>query len=169
MSHRIEQILDVLGEVRKDYRPYSNVSRLRRKAVKTVAGLWGIVETAVIDKYQRQLPPEVKNTYDFDRLVKSWLSGESMELRAVLLEHCDDPWDSDRIYAFFDAPAVAESGDVVVDESLITSSQFDEAEAPEPLPRTVITLDDDVAEVFPDSEAVNAALRTLIAIRNLVA
>jgi len=169
MSDRIRQILEVLEQVRNNYRPYSSVKGLRQEAVETVARRWGIGRTTVIDKYQRQLRPEINSTPDFDRLVKAWLFDQSMELRAVLLEHCDDPWDPIQINEFFDTPAVAEGDDVGAGESAVTSSQLDETEAPEPLPKTVVMLDDDVARVFPDSEAVNAALRTLMAIKELVA
>lgn len=171
MSERIGQILEVLQEVKNHYRPYSDVPELRVAATKTVADRLKINVPTVMDKYNKQLRDDILDTSHFDRLVETWLRGGSMELREALLEHAVDKRGDDkrRINSFFDAGAGAESDKAVADESLITSSQIDEAEAPEPLPRTIITLDDDVAEVFPDSEAVNAALRTLVAIKNLVA
>ena len=90
MSARIEEILEVVQEVRENHR-CSEKDRL-------------IKETRIEAVYAvaiRQLRPEVKLAVDFDKLLDQWLIHNSDELRRVILNHCVEPSDEEFIEQVF--------------------------------------------------------------------
>ena len=81
----------------------NKVQELRLTAIKKIAEVRGISPTTVSNKFRRELKPDIKNTYDFDRKVWEWLASDSNELKRVLLEHATNSADTQRIRDFFHA------------------------------------------------------------------
>jgi hypothetical protein len=108
MSDRIEQLIDVIREVRDNYKAASldAVSTLRTDAVRKIAIRRNILESTVSDKYRRQLNPPISNTKDFDRLLAAWLQTGSSELQNALYTHSEDSADQRLIKNFFQADLV---------------------------------------------------------------
>lgn len=107
MSKRIEEILDVVQEVREGFQNEPggpSVKDLRIQALYSVADRRGIQSTSVSNMFRRQLRPEVDGTAGFDRLLESWLVSGSDELANVLLKYTIDPGDEELINnTFYDA------------------------------------------------------------------
>ncbi len=106
MSKRIEQIIEVIEEVRETFQNQSRhpVSRIRVIAVTSVAGRREIAKQTVLDKFIRQLQPDVKVAADFDKLLKNWLVRDSDELKNIILKHKSDRRDVELINnAFYKA------------------------------------------------------------------
>lgn len=96
MSARIGQIIEVVEEVRSNFRgdsPRGPISQVRIDAVHFIATRRGITPNAVADKFIRQLSPEVSSTAQFDNLLKSWLVDSSTALRDIVLKHAIDSQD----------------------------------------------------------------------------
>jgi hypothetical protein len=103
MSKKIEEILEVLDDVRNRYR-YDKTTPtrdLRRQADLKVAERRRIDPTTVSNKYRRGLKPLVYNTNSFDAFVDSWLRNNSSELRDILLQHCLNSQDQEMVRRFF--------------------------------------------------------------------
>jgi hypothetical protein len=115
MSDRIEQIIEVVEEVKKEYkdagRGFSKISDLRLRAVKRVANRREIDHTTVSDKYRRQLKPDVTGTAEFDRLLKDWLDTGSNRLQDVLLRHSVGVGDKRRVKKFFESNRIGSRAD----------------------------------------------------------
>ena len=94
MSKRIEQIVEVIEEVRKEFR---SVKDMRIDAVAVVADRRGIEHPTVADKYIRQLRPDIKRTADFDKLLEDCLVHDSDELSNILLKHIVDSEDAELV------------------------------------------------------------------------
>lgn len=94
MSQRIEQTLEVIEEVRARY---ESVRRVRIGAVASVAERRGIRKRTVLDKFIRQLRPEVGVAADFDKLLEDYLIRDSDELRTILLKHIVDSGDAELV------------------------------------------------------------------------
>lgn len=109
MSSRIEQILEVIEEVRDKYQSassYRPIKRLRISAVASIANRREISNQAVLDKFIRQLRPDVGVADDFDKLLEQWLAHDSDELKNILLKHKSNYRDIELINnAFYKAPA----------------------------------------------------------------
>ena len=74
MSARVEQIIEILEELRTHYRVNPGIIKEARKdAVEEVAYRRGVDPKTVADKYIRWLNPPVEKTGDFDQLVSDWL------------------------------------------------------------------------------------------------
>jgi hypothetical protein len=105
MSSRIDQILEVLHEIRKNHHigmSSNQIINLRNDAVATVTRRRGLTTpTTVADKFQRQLRPEINCTEDFDQVVFGWLGRGSTDLRRILLAHAVSFQDKADIEAFF--------------------------------------------------------------------
>ena len=102
MSKRIEQIVEVIEEVRKEFR---SVKDMRIDAVAVVADRRGIERPTVADKYIRQLRPDIKRTADFDKRLEDYLVHDSDELRNILLKNRIDSEDVELINnAFLQSP-----------------------------------------------------------------
>ncbi|MBA7491722.1 hypothetical protein ES702_02270 [subsurface metagenome] len=107
MSKRIEQILEVIEEVREKFQNQSrqSVSRMRVIAVTSVADRRGITNQTVLDKFIRQLQPDIKVAADFDKFFENWLVHDSDELKNIILKHKSDLRDVELINnAFYKAP-----------------------------------------------------------------
>lgn len=90
MSARIEQIIEVIEEVRDNFRNrkgYSSVHNMRILAGHSVATRRNITNQAVIDKFIRQLRPHINNAVEFDHLLEKWLLHDSVELKNIILKH----------------------------------------------------------------------------------
>ena len=94
MSQRIEQTLEVIEEVRARYR---SVRRVRIRAVASVAERRGIDRRTVLDKFIRQLRPDVGVAADFDKLLEDYLVHDSDELKNILLKHIVDSEDAELV------------------------------------------------------------------------
>ena len=84
MSSRIEQVLEVLQEVKKEYLKNQSqhpISSLRKKAVQRVATKRDIDSSTVADKYIRQLKPYIQKTSD-GRMVTRYSYSQSQILTA---------------------------------------------------------------------------------------
>lgn len=74
MSSRIEQVLEVLQEVKEEYlknQSQHSIPSLRKKAVQRVADKRSITTNSVADKYIRQLTPHIQKTDDFDKFLSN--------------------------------------------------------------------------------------------------
>lgn len=93
---RIGQIIEVIEEVRNNYRSSKlgvSIRKIRIDAGHSVAARRGITNQSVIDKFVRQLKPEVNSAAHFDALLESWLLEDSQELRDIILKHKSDATD----------------------------------------------------------------------------
>jgi hypothetical protein len=108
MSQRVEQILEVIEEVREKFqseKSYGSISRLRVAAVSSVAKRRGVFNQTILDKFIRQLRPDIYVATDFDKLLEKWLVHDSDELRNIILKHKSDYKDLELINnAFYKAP-----------------------------------------------------------------
>ncbi|MBA7674288.1 hypothetical protein ES703_82496 [subsurface metagenome] len=107
MSKRIEQMLEVIEEVREKFQNQSrqSVSRMRVIAVTSVADRRGITNQTVLDKFIRQLQPDIKVAADFDKFFENRLVHDSDELKNIILKHKSDLRDVELINnAFYKAP-----------------------------------------------------------------
>ena len=96
MSQRIEQILEVIEEVRDKFQGqsgYRSVSHMRRDAVTSVANRREIEKQTVLDKFIRQLQPDIEVAAEFDKLLEDWLLHDSDELKNIILKHKSDSQD----------------------------------------------------------------------------
>lgn len=90
MSARIKQILEVIEEVREQFQNtsgYRSIHNMRRSAVNSVAAQRGITNQSVLDKFIRQLQPDIKVAAEFDKLLENWLAHDSDELKNIILKH----------------------------------------------------------------------------------
>ena len=100
MSKRIEEILGVIEEVRGEFQNrtgYWSITPMRIRAVESVANRRGIEKQTVLDKFIRQLQPDINVASDFDRLLEDWLIHDSDELKNILLKHTSDHQDVELI------------------------------------------------------------------------
>lgn len=110
MSARIEQILEVIEDVREQFHNssgYSSIHSMRLNAVTSVASRRSITKQAVLDKFGRQLQPDIVLAADFDKLLEDWLVHDSDELKNIILKHKSksDSQDVELINnAFYKAP-----------------------------------------------------------------
>jgi predicted HNH restriction endonuclease len=88
MSERINQIIEVIEEVRDKFRiQKGSIHNMRVLAVRLVATHRGIAEQTVIDKFSRQLRPDITSAAQFDKLLEEWLNQDSSDLQNILLKH----------------------------------------------------------------------------------
>ncbi len=90
MSARIEQTVEVIEEVRDNFRNgtgYSSVRQMRINAGHSVASRRGITNQSVISKFITQLKPAIKDAKHFDDLLESWLRADSTELQEIILKY----------------------------------------------------------------------------------
>lgn len=108
MSARIKQILEVIEEVREQFQNtsgYRSIHNMRLSAVNSVASRRDITNQSVLDKFIRQLRPDVGLAADFDKLLEKWLVDNSDELKNIILKHISDRRDIELINnAFYKAP-----------------------------------------------------------------
>lgn len=106
MSSRIEQILEVIEEVREQFQSTTgSIKGMRIRAGHSVASRRGITNQTVLSKFITQLRPDVKFAADFDKLLKRWLIDNSDELKNIILKHKSDRQDVELINnAFYKAP-----------------------------------------------------------------
>ena len=104
MSKKIEEILEVVQEVRGRFRNEPgepSVTELRIQALYLVADRHDIQSTSVSNNFRRRLAPEIKGTSEFDRLLEDWLVDGSDELANVLRQHTSDSADLELIETMF--------------------------------------------------------------------
>jgi hypothetical protein len=110
VSRRIEQILEVIEEVREEYQNtggHKSFTHMRIRAVASIANRRGIAKQTVLDKFIRQLQPDIKVAADFDKFLEDWLVRDSDELKNIILKHKpkSDRQDEELINnAFYKAP-----------------------------------------------------------------
>lgn len=79
----------------------ATVNQFRKRAVAAIAQRRGIYKTSVIDKYSRQLRPEIADSDEFDDAIVAWLrNGNPSVLLNALRKHGDNQ-DWKDIEAFF--------------------------------------------------------------------
>lgn len=96
MSARVGQIIEVIEEVRNNYRNSkkgTSIHQVRIDAGHSVSARRGITNQSVIDKFVRQLRPDINSASQFDVLLESWLLDNSQELRDIVLKHKSDSGD----------------------------------------------------------------------------
>ncbi|ADT85205.1 McrB family protein [Thermococcus barophilus] len=99
MSRRIDEILDVLKEIKDMYSPEQDLEKLRKEATERVAKRHGVEINTVSDKYTRQLG---LNVAGFDELLKEWIINNNPQpLMQRLLKYAVDNRDKKRIHEFF--------------------------------------------------------------------
>lgn len=90
MSARISQILEVIEQVKENFQiknKYTSIKRLRINASHAVADRRAIDYRSVIDKFMRQLEPEINTTSKFDHYLKLWLEEGKEDLYKIVLNH----------------------------------------------------------------------------------
>lgn len=121
MSSRIEQVLEVLKEVKEEYLKNQSqhpISSLRKTAVHQVATRRNITQNSVADKYIRQLKPHIQKTDDFDKFLSSWLVKGDDKIQQILLTRTVTQEDKDYINKFFDNLPVMSPKSVVPNEQI---------------------------------------------------
>jgi predicted HNH restriction endonuclease len=111
MSKRIEQILEVIDEVRDKYQStsgYKSVKHLRISAEASVASRRIIASKTVASKYITQLKPEIQGAKNFDELLERWLVDDSEELKNILLKHKSNYRDIELINNAFYKPPLSD-------------------------------------------------------------
>jgi hypothetical protein len=88
----------VIEEVRDNFRNSGgtltdSVTQMRIRAGHSVASRQNISNQAVLDKFIRQLQPDIKVASEFDTLLKEWLVDNSPRLRSIVLKHKSDSKD----------------------------------------------------------------------------
>jgi hypothetical protein len=75
MSAKIEQIIEIIEEVRVEWRSggYRSISSLRKKAINIIAVRRDINPKSVRDKPRRKLEPDISYIAEFDRLLEQYL------------------------------------------------------------------------------------------------
>ncbi len=108
MSEKINNIIEIVEEVRDNFRNRQTTSSVRQRRIKaghSVVSRRGITNQAVLDTFRRQLEPDIDSTSQFDHLLKEWLINDSTELREILLKHKSNRSDEILINnAFYRAP-----------------------------------------------------------------
>lgn len=100
MSRRIEEILAVLEEIKKDYTKGIDITKSRNDAIEKVAKKFEVDENTIRSKIVH--PSNLGLRMDeFDKLVEEWLNNGNLQpLMQKLLEHADNK-DRKRIHEFF--------------------------------------------------------------------
>lgn len=108
MSEKIQQIVEVIEEVREAFRAQpttDNVSSYRPQAIKAIAKRRDIFPQSVNEKFIRKCRPDITTLNEFDRLMEAWLLHGSDDLHRILLKHAFDARDRDLVNnALFLAP-----------------------------------------------------------------
>jgi hypothetical protein len=149
MSQHIDDVLAILDRVRQQYtagQDTGRISDLRRDATKAVAKGTNRGLSGIHDAITRRLHLDARA---IDHLIEIWRTDDSSRLQEHLLQHAHSRSDEHNINLFFE-----------------TSLR---RETPPSRPRPPsIDLDDDVAQVFRNSRAVNDTLRAVITIAKLL-
>ena len=100
MSKRIEEILAVLEEIKKNYTQSVDIMELRNDAIEKVAKKLGVDESTIRSKINN--PKNLGLSMgEFDKLLEEWIINNNPKpLMQKLLEHADDR-DRKRIHEFF--------------------------------------------------------------------
>ena len=104
LSARIEQIAEVISEVKERFRyreRNQSINDIRIKACKSVADRRNITYQSVADKFIRQLRPDVSSAQQFDDLLNDWLMNGSNELKNLVSKHKSDFSDDDLLSSLF--------------------------------------------------------------------
>ena len=108
MSAKIEEIVEVLEEIRDQFRTPGNtlnIYTLRRRAIITIAARREITVQSVNDKFIRKIRPDINYLPDFDKLIQDWLIHGSTSLQNILSKHATSQHDRELIKnAFYLAP-----------------------------------------------------------------
>jgi len=157
----IEDLLAVLTHIQRlrHERGPLPVAHLRPEATRLVAQRRGCTYSAIAHAYQRTLDGP---TADFDRDVEDWLARQPAPLRDRLLARAQTDPDRQRLDDFFRAPLTLTGSDEQLPIPGLPTRKTALARRARPHRPTAVVLDSDVARVFPDSDAVNTALRHLI-------
>jgi len=117
MSTKIEQLLEVIEEVRKAHYMDNEqpIKTMRFNAAAAVATRWKVDHSTINDKWIRGLDLgsdfNYHKTWQFDELLSDWLIDGSSELKDVLLNHSIDSGDKKRIDDVF---GIASDTDLLV-------------------------------------------------------
>jgi hypothetical protein len=108
LSAKIEQIIEVIEEVRErinSSRDAHAVYRRRVEAIRSIAARREITPQAVNDKFIRKLRPDINSLPEFDDLLTDWFAQRSNKLQTILLNHASSDQDREFINnAFYIAP-----------------------------------------------------------------
>ena len=162
-SHQwIADLLEVLTHLQRlrQARGPLPVAELRVEATHLVAQRRRCTYSAIAKAYQRALGGD---TDTFDRDVEDWLARHPAPLRDRILARAQTDTDRQRIDEFFRTPVtITDSDEQLPIPGLPTRKSGAPGRRAKPHRPTAVVLDPDVSRVFPDSEAVNTALRHLI-------
>lgn len=139
MSSRIEQVLEVLQEVKEEYLKNQSqhpIPSLRKRAVQRVADKRSITTNSVADKYIRQLTPHIQKTDDFDKFLSNWLVKGDDRIQQILLTRTVTQNDKDYINKFFDNLPVMFQKLVVPNEQIEIENGKEAIVYPEESPST---------------------------------
>ena len=123
MSKRIDQVIEVLTDIRVQYQknPSLPIRKLRRDASQAVAKQRSIRQPTVEDKSLRQLNPPIDTMRDFDYRVEKWLHLGDNTLKGILDYHTISEQDWENVQRLFNT-----------EDFLPTPEAFDIAESLQP-------------------------------------
>jgi predicted HNH restriction endonuclease len=111
MSRKIEEIVEVIQHVRDEYQRHggsASISSTRREAVTLAAKRRRVFKQTVLDKFIRQLQPDVAEAAHFDDLLVEWLVDDSDELESILRRHTRDRADVELLDRVFEEVSPAD-------------------------------------------------------------
>lgn len=150
-NDKVSDVLAVLTVMRNEYRTmssYSNITELRRDAIKSVAeielqsnrykNLHSAHET-IRDACARRLRPDVANIGAFDELAEQWLHKNSVTLKDILLKHSTHDSQLSAVNNFFrdtnrseDAPILKINGVSADNQTVISKEIIADTEPEQP-------------------------------------
>lgn len=146
-------VIAVLDEIQRRYdggRSGRRLSDLRRKSTEIIAKRTGRTVTTLHDVLARRL---ALSAGQFDHLLEDWLLRDSPGLCDRLIEKAPKEADRAEIHRFFNSTLPVDPPQALL---------------PQPKPQKLsVELEEDVAQVFRDSKAVNEALRAIIRVARL--
>jgi hypothetical protein len=158
----IEDLLEVLTHVQRlrHQRGPQPVRALRVEATRLVGQRRRKDYDTIANAYLRMLGYSAS---EIDRAVEDWLAGQPARLHGRIRQRAEGGEDRRRIDEFFGyLAAEAEADEQLSMPGLPAGKAPEGARKGKPRRPVLVVLDKDVARVFPDDEAVNAALRLLI-------
>lgn len=159
MSRQIEDVLQILGEIRSVHQGADgdrSLQRLRRIATERLASRTSRDAASIHDALTRRLAVSAAG---FDKAVEHWLRGDNSRLREILEGNAHGADDDAAINAFLHDQLVLPFAPLSSPSTEPTVKTRPKSSPPK---RRAIMLDPDVAKVFPTDRAVNTALRNLI-------
>ena len=158
MQPHFDDVLDVLSAISEQLARTAqvlNIYELRRNAIRSVADSWlkrqrfknrNSAEKSIHDACVRRLSPAIPSVRKFDSLIEQWINGKANSLREALEPSAASPEQRQRLTQILDSVGLPRKGKGTRPRSRIMLS---------------VSLEPDLAALFPTAVAVRSALRAL--------